>query len=102
MVVAAAVVAVAAFVEIVAVASADKALVDHSLAVDSRMVPFVVVVVVVARIPEAVGHTSVVVGKIVGGSMGMVAVGIAALVVVVGQQVVVPLWQLVAVVLLGG
>ena len=60
MVVAAAVVAVAAFVEIVAVASADKALVDHSLAVDSRMVPFVVVVV--ARIPEAVGHTSVVVG----------------------------------------
>jgi len=99
-VVAAAVVAVAAFVEIVAVASADKALVDHSLAVDSRMVPFVVVVV--ARIPEAVGHTSVVVGKIVVGSMGMVAVGIAALVVVVGQQVVVPLWQLVAVVLLGG
>lgn len=98
--VAAAVVAVAAFVEIVAVASADKALVDHSLAVDSRMVPFVVVVV--ARIPEAVGHTSVVVGKIVVGSMGMVAVGIAALVVVVGQQVVVPLWQLVAVVLLGG
>lgn len=97
--VAAAVVAVAAFVEIVAVASADKALVDHSLAVDSRMVPFVVVV---ARIPEAVGHTSVVVGKIVVGSMGMVAVGIAALVVVVGQQVVVPLWQLVAVVLLGG
>jgi len=59
-VVAAAVVAVAAFVEIVAVASADKALVDHSLAVDSRMVPFVVVVV--ARIPGAVGHTSVVVG----------------------------------------
>ena len=59
MVVAAAVVAVAAFVEIVAVASADKALVGHSLAVNSRMVPFVVVV---ARIPEAVGHTSVVVG----------------------------------------
>jgi len=42
------------------------------------------------------------VDKIVVGSMGMVAVGIAALVVVVGQQVVVPLWQLVAVVLLGG
>jgi len=58
-VVAAAAVVVAAFVEIVAVASADKALVDHNRPVDNRMVPFVVLV---ERIPGAVGHTFVVVG----------------------------------------